>query len=83
MCTVFCRGNQKERDHWSDPNVDGKIILKWMEGRNVHRCLVGKPEVNIHWGDPGVDRSIILRWMEVRDVHSGLVGKSEGNGTLV
>jgi len=22
-------GNQRERDHWGDPNVDGRIILRW------------------------------------------------------
>jgi hypothetical protein len=28
MCTVFCRGNLRERDHLGDPGLDGKIILK-------------------------------------------------------
>jgi hypothetical protein len=22
--------NLKERDHWGDPDVDGRIILKWI-----------------------------------------------------
>jgi hypothetical protein len=26
-CTVFCWGNLKEKDHWGDPGVDGRIIL--------------------------------------------------------
>jgi hypothetical protein len=34
----------RERDLWVDPDVDRRIILKWMEGRGVHRVLVGKPE---------------------------------------
>jgi hypothetical protein len=27
-CTEFWRGNLKERDHWRDPGVDGRIILR-------------------------------------------------------
>jgi hypothetical protein len=23
-------GNLRERDHWGDPNVDGRIILRWI-----------------------------------------------------
>jgi len=23
-------GNLRERDHWGDPGVDGKIILRWI-----------------------------------------------------
>ena len=29
MCTGFWLGNLKERDHWGDPDVDGRIILRW------------------------------------------------------
>ena len=36
MCTGFRWGNRRERDHWGDPDVDGRIILrrilrKWEE----------------------------------------------------
>jgi len=24
-------GNLKERDHWRDPGIDGRIILRWIE----------------------------------------------------
>jgi hypothetical protein len=29
-CTGCWWGNLKERGHWGDPDVDGRIILKWM-----------------------------------------------------
>jgi hypothetical protein len=29
-CTGFWRGDLGERDHWGDPGVDGRIILKRM-----------------------------------------------------
>jgi hypothetical protein len=29
-CTVFWYGDLRERDHWGDPGVDGKIILRWI-----------------------------------------------------
>ena len=33
MCTRFEWGNLKERDHWGDPDVDERIILKWIFGK--------------------------------------------------
>jgi hypothetical protein len=29
-CTAFWWGNVRERDHWGDPGVDGRIILRWI-----------------------------------------------------
>jgi hypothetical protein len=29
-CTGFRWGNLRERDHWRDPSVDGRIILTWI-----------------------------------------------------
>jgi hypothetical protein len=26
-------GNLREGDHWGDPGVDGKIILRWIFGK--------------------------------------------------
>ena len=30
VCTGFWRRNPRERDHWGDPDVDGRIILRWI-----------------------------------------------------
>ena len=30
MYTEFCWGNLRERDHWGDTGVDGRIILRWI-----------------------------------------------------
>jgi hypothetical protein len=30
VCTVFWWGNLRERDQWGDPDVDGRIILRWI-----------------------------------------------------
>jgi hypothetical protein len=26
----FWWGNLRERDHWGDPGIDGRIILRWI-----------------------------------------------------
>ena len=28
--TGFWWGNLRERDHWGDPDADGRIILRWI-----------------------------------------------------
>ena len=30
VCTGFWWGNVREREHWEDPDVDGRIILRWI-----------------------------------------------------
>ena len=29
-CTGFWWGNLRERDHWGDADVDGRILLRWI-----------------------------------------------------
>jgi hypothetical protein len=29
-CIGFCCGTLRERDHWVDPGVVGRIILRWI-----------------------------------------------------
>ena len=36
-------------------------MARMIEGRGVHRVLVGKPEGRDQWGYPDVDGRIILR----------------------
>ena len=33
LCTGFWWGNLRERGHWGDLVVDGRIILRWIFGK--------------------------------------------------
>jgi len=33
VCTGLYWGNLRERDHWEDLDVDGRIILRWIFGK--------------------------------------------------
>jgi hypothetical protein len=37
-------GTPEVNNHWADPDVDVRIILRWMQVRDVYRVLVGKAE---------------------------------------
>jgi hypothetical protein len=39
MCTWFWWGSLRERDHWGDPDLNGRIILRWISGSG--RGLLG------------------------------------------
>jgi hypothetical protein len=32
VCTGCWWGSQKERGHWGDPDIDGRIMLRWIFG---------------------------------------------------
>jgi hypothetical protein len=47
LCIGFWWGNLEERDHWGDPDVDGRIILRWIfrkweAGHGLDRVGSGK-----------------------------------------
>jgi hypothetical protein len=47
LCTGFWLGSLRERDHWGNPDVDGRIILRW---------IFRKWEGGIDWIDVAQDR---------------------------
>jgi hypothetical protein len=51
VCTGCWWGSLRERDHWADENIDGKIILRW-----IFRKLEGVVE---DWMELAQDRD---RW---------------------
>jgi hypothetical protein len=46
--TGFCLGNLRERDHFEDPYLDGRIILKW-----IFRNWVGETWTGLMWHRSG------------------------------
>jgi hypothetical protein len=57
------RRNLREKYHWRDPDVDGRIILKCNSdgvGRGMYRRNLREKD---HWRDPDVDGRIILKWI--------------------
>ena len=41
VCTGFWLGNLRERDHWGDPDVDGRIILGWIFKEKKVKAVCG------------------------------------------
>ena len=57
-------GNQREREHWGDVGVDGRIILGWICGvRRFIDSWWGNWKETYNWGDLGVVGWIILGWI--------------------
>jgi len=57
-CTGFWWGNLRERDHWGDPDVDGRIILKrifrklgWVVGTGLSCLRIGTVAGTCEFGD--------------------------------
>jgi len=46
----FWRGSLRERDHWGDPDVDGRIILRWIFRKWVMRVRTGSSWFRIGTG---------------------------------
>jgi len=82
-------GNLRERDHWEDPDADGRIILRWIfrELRKLHH-----EELNDLYCSSIIVRVIKsrrMRWAghvahmgQRRGVYRGLMGKPEGKRPL-
>jgi hypothetical protein len=48
VCTGFWWGNLREGDHWGDPGLDGRIILRWISvlwGYGMDRAGSGQGQV--------------------------------------
>jgi hypothetical protein len=50
VCTGFWWGNLRERDHWGDQDVDGRIILRW-----IFRMWEGVTGTGWNWLRIGTD----------------------------
>jgi hypothetical protein len=57
LCTGFWWGNLRERNHWGDPGIDGRIILK----QTFRKWDVG----GIGWNELAQDRD---RWWALVNV---------------
>ena len=65
--------NEELSDLYSLPNIVRVVksrrmrwaghVARMVEGREVHRVLVRKPEGKNHWEGPDADGRIILRWI--------------------
>jgi hypothetical protein len=52
MCTGIEVRKPDGKDNWGDPHVDGMIILRLIESRDLHRFLVRNPDLKRPLGRP-------------------------------
>jgi hypothetical protein len=71
-----------EKDHWGDPDVDGRMILRLIESRYTHRVLVRKPDGKSPLGRPTRRWEANIKIDGGRYVHRVQVGKPEGKRPL-
>ena len=48
--TGFWWGNLRERDHWEDPGLDGRITLRWIFRKGNVRSWIGSMCLRIGTG---------------------------------
>jgi hypothetical protein len=50
VCTGFWWGNLRERGHWGDPGIDGRIMLGWIFKKwDVGEELIGLAQDRDRW----------------------------------
>ena len=65
VCTGFWWGNLRERERWGDPDIDGRIILRWIfrkwegvvgTGWSWLRIGIGGGHLWVRWGTFGFQK---------------------------
>ena len=76
-CTGFLWGNLRERDHWGNPDADGRIILRWIfrkwegvvgTGWSGLRIGTGGGHLWVRWWTLGVPKMRGISWLAAEPV---------------